>query len=61
MKRVLLGLAVAAAGAFVTPPASAAVCGETFQPPCVYCVEPDWTFGPLVCVDLSKVVGGISG
>ena len=60
MKRVLLGLAVVASAAFAAPPASAAVCGETFQPPCEHCVQPDWTFGPLVCVDLSKVAGVVS-
>lgn len=48
MKRALLGIAVAAAAAFAAPPAQAAgYCGDTFQPPCEYCVQPDWTFGPI--------------
>lgn len=57
MKRILLGVALAATAAFA-PAASAAIaptfCGGTFQPECDMCVEDTWqhraclpvTFGP---------------
>jgi len=56
MKRALLGLALAGTALFATPHASAAAayCDKTFLPPCEYCVQPDWTFGP-VCASIDLV------
>ena len=57
MKRLALGL-VAAAGLSVLPATAASAasyCGDTFQPPCEYCLVEAPTPGQWVCVSIEVV------